>query len=181
MARLRAETAASHRGLEARSDVLARAACRNRRKALVLAFHRLHSAAEAGLAPLLETIPGLDYDRRRRLPLLESDLAALSLRPARPPGAVAPACQAEALGMLYVLEGSTLGAQVIRRELAVRGADLKGLSFLDPYGSHTGAMWRDFLTVLDRVAGEQPGAAVRGGLAAFAMAEQLLRPGEVPA
>lgn len=178
VARLRAETAASHRRLEARSDVLARAACRDRRKALVLAFHRLHAAADAGLAPLLAGIPGLDYHRRRRLPLLLADLTALSLRPGPRPQAVKPACPAEAMGMLYVLEGSTLGAQVIRRELAGQGADCHGLSFLDPYGSQTGAMWRDFLVVLNQVAGERPEAAVRGGLAGFALAERLLEPAE---
>lgn len=181
VARLRAETAACHQRLEARSAVLERAASPDRRGGLVLAFHRLHSAADAGLAPLLAGSPGLDYRRRRRLPLLRADLASLRVRPGPRPAPPSPTCQAEAMGMLYVLEGSTLGAQVIRRDLARAGADFRGLSFLDPYGAETGAMWRSFLAVLTRTAGEQAdgaAAAVRGGLAGFALAERLLAPAE---
>lgn len=177
MTRLRAATAACHQQLEQEAAVIERAACPARRAALVRAFHALHAAADAALAPLLESLPGLDYARRRRLPLLEADLRTLAEPPAPPIGPAAPACAAEAMGMLYVLEGSTLGAQVVRHELARQGADLAGLSFLDPYGRDTGAMWRSFLAVLRRVAGEQPGgreAAVRGGLAGFALARKAL-------
>lgn len=162
--------------------MIERAACRQRRGALVRAFHALHAAADAGLTPWLSPVAGLDYDRRRRLPLLNADLRTLDQPPAPASAAAAPACPAEAMGMLYVLEGSTLGAQVIRRELARQGADLKGLSFLDPYGPRTGAMWKSFLTVLRRVAVEQPDGAeavVRGGLAGFALAREELACGEL--
>ena len=48
------------------------------------------------------------------------------------------------LGALYVLEGATLGGQVLRREMAQRlgvNAD-NGGAFLDVYGAETGRRWR---------------------------------------
>ncbi len=65
--------------------------------------------------------------------------------------------------MLYVLEGSTLGGQVIRKRLLARGQAMTGLSFLDPYGPETGRRWKDFLAVLQR---ECPPDDVRSGEAA---------------
>lgn len=174
---LRSATAVPHQQLEAEAAVIERAACPVRRGALVRAFHALHAAADAALAPVLGSVAGLDYARRRRLPLLEADLRALAEPAAPVANAAAPTSPAEAMGMLYVLEGSTLGARIIRGALAKQGAHLEGLSFLDPYGPDTGQMWRSFLTVLRRVVGEQPDgpeAVVRGGLAGFALAREAL-------
>ena len=57
---------------------------------------------------------------------------------------------AACLGVLYVLEGATLGGQILRREIAARlslDAD-NGAAFLDIYGAATGRRWRDFIEYL---------------------------------
>ena len=53
---------------------------------------------------------------------------------------------ADALGCLYVLEGSTLGGQFIRREVAARLGLTpdRGCAFFAGYGERTGAMWKAF-------------------------------------
>ncbi|QHF51398.1 biliverdin-producing heme oxygenase [Pseudomonas sp. S49] len=57
---------------------------------------------------------------------------------------------AACLGVLYVLEGATLGGQILRREISTRlglEAD-NGAAFLDIYGAATGRRWRDFIEYL---------------------------------
>jgi heme oxygenase (biliverdin-IX-beta and delta-forming) len=85
--------------------------------------------------------------------------------------------RAEALGALYVLEGSSLGGRVILKELKRRGASLAGLGFLDPYGADTGKRWRSFLIILERelTSCEQKADAVKGALNTFAFANACLR------
>lgn len=64
---------------------------------------------------------------------------------------------AACLGVLYVLEGATLGGQILRREISARlglEAD-NGAAFLDIYGAVTGRRWRDFIEYL----GNRPMAA----------------------
>jgi heme oxygenase (biliverdin-IX-beta and delta-forming) len=58
---------------------------------------------------------------------------------------------AHALGSLYVLEGSTLGSQIIARALNERIAVnmMSAMRFLSGYGPSTGAMWRAFVSALD--------------------------------
>jgi heme oxygenase len=61
------------------------------------------------------------------------------------------ATEADALGCLYVLEGSTLGGQVIarrvRKVLQIDGD--AGLAFFQAYGARTGQMWRRFVDGLN--------------------------------
>ena len=182
LSRLREATNGAHQRLEARLDILVRVGARAGRRALVGRFHGLHAGAEAVLEPLLAGLPGLDYAARRRSAMLQEDLGALGAEPGPPFLIAAPASVPEALGLLYVLEGSALGGKVIRKALAARGQDMTGLSFLDHYGPEVGARWRSFLTVLDRESTEGDeaamAAAVRGGLAGFAHAEAWLCPAE---
>lgn len=178
LTRLRAHTRGPHEALEADLDIFSHLASAAGRRRLTRLFHGLHAGAEAVLTPWLSAVQGLDYDARRRGPDLDRDLAHFG-EPAPPPCPLTPpTSRAEALGLLYVLEGSTLGGQVIRKRLLSQGASLDGVSFLDPYGSDTGRRWKTFLTVLDREcppdrpeAGE---AAVRGGVAGFTAARAWL-------
>lgn len=179
--RLRTETREDHERLERHADILARAARPEARPDLVQDFHRLHADVEAACAPWLEALPGLDFAARRRSRLLEQDMTAVGAAP-RPAGqGVVAGSAAEALGLMYVLEGSTLGAQLIRRHVAAAGADMRGLSFLDPYGAESGARWRAFLAVLDDAAASDADvdAMVAGALAGFRHAQHHLCKGRV--
>ncbi len=93
---------------------------------------------------------GLDFNRRRKVPLLEQDLLASGLTAAAleqlPHCPSIPLVQsfAQAVGVLYVLEGATLGGQMISRHLALQlGLRLeREATFFSSYRSETGSMWR---------------------------------------
>ena len=155
----------------------ARLFCHDQRRRLVEGFHALHCEIEAAVAPWVRDLPRLDFHSRRRSDLLADDLSALGGRPRSTAAqAVRPRGVAESLGLLYVLEGSALGGRQMRRGLEAQGGDLRGLSFLDPYGERLGERWRAFLAVLEDEAA-RPGsaeAAVAGALAGFRHAEARL-------
>lgn len=178
LSRLRVATRDAHEQLETRLDILSRIGSGESRRELVERFHGWHGGVEAALSPVLTQVAGLDYAGRRRAGVLEADLAALGGRRQAPAAIPAPTSLPEALGMLYVAEGSTLGGRVIRKRVAAMGLSHEGLGFLDPYGEEVGARWKSFLAVLDRECpAHDPAAmdaAVRGGLTGFTQAQAWL-------
>ena len=183
VAQLREATGEAHARLEARLDMVRRVSSPVERRALVERFYGLHAGAEECLGPLLEPVEDLSFPERRRAPIILEDLAALGRDHEESPAVCvlpAPESRAEALGFFYVLEGSTLGGKVIRRELAACGQVATGLAFLDPYGHRSGEKWRTFLAVLRREcpSGEVALAdqAVFGAVSAFRHAESWLVP-----
>jgi heme oxygenase len=143
-------------------------------------YYLLHAQADRALAPWLMSVPGLDYAERRRTPLLKASLRRLGIP--TPSLATAPRFPAldgcaEALGFLYVIEGSVLGGRTILRSLARAGIDLSGLDFLDPYGPHTAKCWGRFVRVIEREVGSAEarlGQACRGATKGFAYAKACL-------
>ena len=110
---------------------------------------RLHAPLEVALARWLPA----DWVtlRLRKSDWLRRDLQTLGWQPVESP---AQRCEiesvAQALGVLYVLEGSTLGLQVVRRQLQQRHpAVLCASRFILGYGADTGRHWRDFLARLE--------------------------------
>ena len=101
---------------------------------------------------------GFDFERRRKAPLIDRDLIALGwsaseielvpLCPELPPVDTLP----RALGALYVMEGATLGGQVIRRRLArTLGLDARdGVAFFSSYDDGVGPMWKEFQALVTR-------------------------------
>lgn len=172
--RLREGTQADHQRLEDRLGILERIATPAGRRELLVRFWRLHAEAEAALAPWLAPVPGLDFEARRRTTVLRQDLAELGI--SLPPAGAPPAVRslAEALGRMYVLEGSTLGGRVIRRHVAERGEGFDGLGFLDPYGADVGLRWRSFLGVLEATGAVASDDALAGARAGFRHAELRL-------
>ena len=150
---LRTGTAAEHADLERSLDLLDPALDRPRLAGVLGRMHGFWLAAEAGLDAWAARFPddarAVSWERRRRADLFAADLAALGARGADPcPDVPAPGGTDEALGRLYVLEGSTLGGAFIDRHLA----GLSELSSLrlrafSPYGAQTGAMWHSFRSV----------------------------------
>ncbi len=113
------------------------------------------SAAEEVLQRLdvVSLIP--DWPQRRRAPLLAADLATLSGPPPDPRlqsaarQLLAPCSRAaHAWGIAYVLEGSTLGAAFVLKEVAKIGVTAtQGGSFLA--SGKSGPGWPAFLAQLD--------------------------------
>jgi heme oxygenase len=88
--------------------------------------------------------------------LLRRDVAALSpsadatLRCFALPSCVSTAHQ---LGIAYVIEGSTLGGKFILARLPPALAALRGVAtaFLEGYGAATGARWKSFGAIVERL------------------------------
>ncbi len=123
------------------------------------ALHGFYGPLEAMLAQQLgDLIPGLCVSDRCKLPLLTRDLHALGHDAASlarlpraswlPPLPGMP----EALGSLYVLEGATLGGQLILRHLQRHFAGIPAgdFAFFRAYGDAVGPMWKDFGEALTR-------------------------------
>jgi len=131
---------------------------------------------------------GLDFEARRKTQLIERDLLALGGRPdelaALPLCAALPAARSldEAWGCLYVLEGSTLGGQVILRTLGPRLqlSRSDGLSFLCGYGERTGTTWKAFAAAVGHfeASGCDRPAVVRGACETFSTQMDWLAGGQ---
>jgi heme oxygenase (biliverdin-IX-beta and delta-forming) len=105
--------------------------------------------------PLLKSHELLQIEGRRKAHFIQDDLALLNHSAAQPyvddelfkthyQTALA------ALGGMYVLEGSTLGGQIINRHLSkVLGDSVAGkTTYLTAYAGQTGSMWKIFLQLL---------------------------------
>ena len=105
--------------------------------------------------PAWHNLP-VDLERRQKAPLLAKDL--LWLKVTQPQLSQLTWCErlpevksiTEALGCLYVLEGATLGGQIISRHLkknlALDGD--RGCAFFCSYGDEVGLMWESFREAL---------------------------------
>ena len=130
--------------------------------------------------PQSTALPPLQVQDLRHLGLSEHDISRLPGCPTMPRLRSLP----EGLGALYVLEGATLGGQVITRNLrSGLGIDAgTGGRFFAAYGEKTGIMWRDFVSVLDRHGEDEAAAETieRSAIAVFRCFENWMaedRPG----
>jgi heme oxygenase (biliverdin-IX-beta and delta-forming) len=185
---LRTGTATEHGALERSLDLLDPALGLPRLAEVLTRMHGFWLAAEAGLDDWAGLHPAdaadVKWDRRRRAGLFATDLTALGTD-----GAGAPPCLAalggtdEALGRMYVLEGSTLGGTFIDRHLAglPQFSGVRLCSF-SPYGDETGSMWHAFRRSLhDRVAaGGDADVMVSAARDTFGALAEWCRPVAVP-
>ncbi len=154
---LRAETEAHHKTLE--DDLTARGltGARSDYVNLLAGMLRVYRPLEAALARLDWCPFGIDIAERRKSHWLESDLASLG----RDPHAISdwkdmPPLDSglQGMGVLYVLEGASLGGQIISKWLRERLdiGDENGGRFFASYGSQVSLMWRSYLDALERAA-----------------------------
>ncbi|MEE4453021.1 biliverdin-producing heme oxygenase [Novosphingobium resinovorum] len=146
--------------------------------------YRFHSdiAALYGDAQLRGLLPGLEA--RQRLQLIAADLADLGIAAqAAPDGPVFAAGTIpvpEALGWLYVAEGSNMGAALLRKDAAKLGlSDTFGARHLAPAPEGPAAHWRAFTAALDaaELAPEDEPRVEDGARAAFARVQVLIDAG----
>jgi heme oxygenase len=162
--RLRAETAEAHRAVAPSLGLPDTIRTRDEYVACLTRFLQLYRPLEARIRAIAGPLDfGLDLPRRTHTPRLAADLSSLLARPPEVEDAAADALPdlpsfAHALGALYVLEGATLGGQIIVRHL--RAAGLDGIettgAFFGGRGPETGAMWRAFRDILDRYGADCP-------------------------
>ncbi len=151
LAKLKEATKQQHDGLESTVDVMNRLFSLDDYKTLLAKFYRFYSVVEPLVAAQDTAVEGFDFSQRLKTPLLEKDLAALGILDAvrsgqKWSGAPVIDTPAKAFGTLYVMEGATLGGQVINRHLKehLGLTPENGGVFFNGYGQMTGPMWKAF-------------------------------------
>ena len=88
--------------------------------------------------------PAWELERRYRAPLILEDLARLGHATVPPLCPTLPPLNTwlQLLGAMYVMEGSTLGGQVIARMLAKAGIEAR--TYFSGHGDQTGPLWKSF-------------------------------------
>lgn len=178
-AALREATSDQHQAVETDAGVEGRLRDPARRPEMVAGLLALHEAVEAGLGPWASDLDRAGYAPPRRSELIRTGLADLGGDVLDPDQTKGPASLGEALGWLYVAEGSMLGGRVMRKGMIADGVDLAGLGFLDPYGDETGARWKTLIGIMDSECASGRAAQadiLKGGRAAFDLAYRLLVP-----
>jgi len=161
--RLKCDTHECHVALESRIDLMHRIRTAAGYRKLLEAFYGVLAPIEDRLArhksELAAWIP--DIENRMRCGALRHDLQVLGNASSEElPLATVPEYDstAEQIGCLYVLEGSTLGGQVISRQI---GQTLgltpeHGCAFFSGHGTATGDMWRRFRLGIESHATARP-------------------------
>jgi heme oxygenase len=156
MLALKEQTAALHHRLSANpysTGILQGQTSLAHYRAFLERFYGFYAPVEACLAaePSLAAAD-FDFEARRKAHLLAIDLRVLGATDDAIAGL--PRCWnlpdttglARAVGTMYVLEGATLGGQIITRNLReLFGLDAgRGCAFFNSYGREVGPMWKAF-------------------------------------
>ena len=153
MAQLKARTAHQHQQTEDGVDLMSDDFSLEDYRRLLVKFYAFYKPYEAKMREALRENPvKLNHEERLNAPKLLDDLKALGMND----GEIAeietfgdlPALDSKEkiFGSLYVIEGSTLGGQIISRHLKEK-YDLDetgGIAFFSGYGKDTGKMWNAF-------------------------------------
>lgn len=162
---LKSETAAQHAALEDGLDLFKRSTTAEGYLELVKKFYTIYRPMERRLSESMDWAQaGWDFEARLKTGWLEQDLQALGMSPEEiqnlPLCAYVPPVEnlGQAIGCLYVLEGSTLGGQFISKRLR----DTLGITpetggqFFSGYGADTGPQWKRFGTWAEGLAASDP-------------------------
>jgi heme oxygenase len=161
--RLKRDTRASHMALESRIDLLNRVKTVADYRKVLEVFYGLFAPIEARIgqhkAGLAAWLP--DIEHRFRIDALRNDLQVLgSIALEDLPIAAIPEYTSLGgqMGCMYVLEGSTLGGQVISRHIhqTLGFTPEHGCGFFDGYGATTGEMWQRFRIGIESYASARP-------------------------
>jgi len=173
---LKQRTAAHHRRLETEANIWPSLSSLDEYRKLIVSMFGIYKTLELRLEAvenLLIFLP--DVGDRWKAPTLARDLAALGVFPESTlmcTEVVAMLNVAEAFGCLYVLEGSTLGGQIISRQLRAKLGltPENGSAFFSSYGPRVGQMWKVFGECLESFCSTHPACheeIVQGALATF--------------
>jgi heme oxygenase len=186
---LRAGTAELHIALEKRLPFFSDTLDTQAFVRLMQAYYGFYLPLENALLRSDAMPADFELTPRLKAPTLCTDLHALGMSAEALQNL--PQCQplpvidssAACLGVLYVLEGATLGGQILRREISSRlglEAD-NGAAFLDIYGAATGRRWRDFIEYLGSrpMSAAERAAVVTAAQTTFSCFEHWLESREV--
>ncbi len=183
---LRSGTQTLHVALEKRLPFFCDTLDLERYKRLLSAYYGFYHELEDRLQHSPWMTPGFDLHARLKTPALHRDLQALGVNTqslALCDTLPALSSPASVLGVLYVLEGATLGGNVLRKQMSERlGLDAhNGCAFLYVYGEATGRQWKAFMYFLGSVPldAQARGEAVQAACSTFSCFEQWLERQEV--
>jgi heme oxygenase len=152
--RLKHETAPQHEAIERALDLMSDRMTVEDYRHRLERLYGYYLPLEQRLFTLDGWPAALDLAARRKTPSLEADLRVLGVRS---PEAL-PRCEdlpdlpglPQAFGCLYVMEGATLGGQIITRHIQrVLGIGPEnGGRFFHSYGDDVGARWKAFRAAL---------------------------------
>lgn len=152
--------------------------------ALISRHYALHNALEPRLADFLSTCPidGINFAERRKLAYLQQDMQELhsDIQENNFVPQVTITTPAQALGCMYVLEGSSLGGSVIKRQLG-KSPHFEGVHFhfFGCYGEDTGRLWKEFraavLNIIDT--SEKENEIVQAAITTFSDVARCFTPG----
>jgi heme oxygenase len=81
----------------------------------------------------------------------------------------------QVLGSMYVVEGSTLGGQLLRRHFAERfGFESQGARYFTGYGERTGPMWKQFGEVVNAIPAAEEDEAIYAACQTFSVMHRWL-------
>lgn len=118
---------------------------------LLTYFHQYFSVIEEAIAPYLSDDILEGYSSRRTSKHITTDILALNAAPSsRTPKAQAPVIDntLQAIGALYVLEGSIMGGPYIIQMLRKKGIE-QGFTFFSGYGPDTAERWHRFIDTMN--------------------------------
>lgn len=147
---LKEATKQQHDHLEGVVDVMNKMFSAGDYKSLLLKFYSFYAAIEPKISENNLSEVGIDFDARRKTALLEKDLKHLGafdqINVTQSPKIQDIDTPAKAFGAMYVLEGATLGGQVIKRHLKehLGISPESGGAFFTSYGENVGPMWKEF-------------------------------------
>ena len=174
--KLRQETEADHRAVEGAVPIMHKGLTTTQYVQCLQKIYGVVVAWEEGAARIAPEWLRPALIARRRKPLLERDLAWFGVtvkddrRPTLPEMNDLPSL----FGTMYVMEGSTLGGQLIARhlEMTLHLSEGQGNSYFRGHGSQTGPMWKEFCEMLRlRVPDHQTDAVVVSAKAMFSTFE----------
>ncbi|MGO3161934.1 MAG: biliverdin-producing heme oxygenase [Sphingobacteriaceae bacterium] len=122
---------------------------------LLKCFYAYFNAVEKAIAPYTEAVLP-DYKERRNSSYIKADIETLGGNLCDLPVAIAPEVDdsIQAMGALYVLEGSIMGGPYIVQMLQKKGI-ANGFSFFSGYGAESGQMWGSFTAALNALPGNE--------------------------
>lgn len=180
--RLREETGPAHHRLEADLDLLGGRLTVQRYRLLLERFLGFHQVLEPRLDAWHARAGLLDWPERRKRVLLERDLAELGSDHRAVldcPDVPAVEDTADALGVLYVVEGGTLGGRMIADHLRGSAVPASALRFFSSYGDEVGSRWNRWRRTTAAWVGsdeDRAGEVVAAAAGTFAVLGRWLAP-----
>ena len=153
---LRSKTANSHQQLEESKyskSILSPSVTLNSYQTYIAKMYGFVKACERDVFPFLNNIVP-DLALRNKASLIKSDLKAtgiaVDLTEELPVHLFTVSNVAQAMGIMYVLEGSTLGVKFLYKHIneVLKLDEKNGASYFWGYGQRTGLLWKTFIAAM---------------------------------